>query len=194
MAGVKRALSRGSSGGSKKGKSSSRKSSPSKEKVKSLKVSKSLGSGKKRGRPKMGKFTDPLVVQKVIDTRITKVLWWTRRVHTHSWIVAQPFKYHVGSLASSDIIRIPLNFETDFASVPKYFWRTFPPDGVYTQAAVVHDFLCENPDRSQDRIDKIFKEAMGVLEVPKWKINVMYQAVRAFQFAKAPTTYYKFTS
>lgn len=140
----------------------------------------------------MGKFTDPLVVQKVVEIEEKKVLWWKRKVRKHWWIVAQPFKYHVGSISSSDIIRIPLNYKTDFASVPRLFWRMFPPDGVYTQAAVVHDFLCDNPDRSQADIDKIFLEAMLVLEVPKWKANTMYQAVRAFQFAKAPTTYHKF--
>jgi hypothetical protein len=28
--------------------------------------------------------------------------------------------------------------------------------------------------------DDIFKEAMGVLKVPKWKIKLMYAAVRVF--------------
>ena len=140
----------------------------------------------------MGKFTDPLVVKKVIETEEKKVLFWKRKVKKHYWVVHEPFKYHVGSLSSSDIIRISKGFVTDFASVPSWAWRIIPPDGVYSQAACLHDFMCEFPDRSQDEIDRIFKEAMGVLGVPSWKKNAMYQAVRAFQFAKSPTTYFRF--
>lgn len=134
----------------------------------------------------MSEFTDPLVVQKVVDVQHKKFLWMNRKVVKHWWVVAKPFKYHVGSEASSDIIRVPKGYKTDFASVPRMFWRICPPDGVYTQAAVVHDYACENQrdTRSQKEIDLIFLEAMEVLEVPKWKRVMMHRAVEAAQRLK----------
>jgi len=96
------------------------------------------------------------------------------------WMVLRDFTYHVGSLQSDDTIVVPQGFLTDFASVPRFFWRIIPPDGEYTQAAVLHDFLYSIQDRERKASDKIFLEAMSVLEVPKWKRGVMYRAVRYF--------------
>ena len=102
----------------------------------------------------MSSFTKPLIVEK-LDNGL--------------WKVARAFEYHVGEEGSNDIISVPEGFQTDFASVPRIFWVILPPDGKYTQAAVVHDFIYNKQIRSRKEADRIFLEAMQVLGVPAWK-------------------------
>ena len=113
----------------------------------------------------MSNFTDKLVVSKV-----------NKRI----WRVERQFDYHVGTEESEEIITIPLGFLTDFASVPRIFWCIFPPDGEYTQAAVVHDYIYSKQLYTRKKCDSIFIEAMGVLGVSLWKRRIMYRAVRMF--------------
>lgn len=113
----------------------------------------------------MPKFTEPLIVKKLKGGL---------------WEVADGFEYHVGKKNSDDVIQVPKGFKTDFASVPRPFWMILPPDGQYTQATVLHDFLYNIQDRKRVACDAIFLEAMGVLGVQLWKRRVMYRAVRMF--------------
>jgi hypothetical protein len=111
-------------------------------------------------------FTKPLIVQKISARR---------------WMLHSEFDYHVGMYPSADVIKVPIGFQTDFASVPRPFWFLFPPDGKYTGAAVVHDWLYhthEYHERSRKECDQIFLEAMGVLGVPWLTRHTMYRAVR----------------
>jgi len=96
------------------------------------------------------------------------------------WRLVQPFDYHVGSLSSTEIIRVPAGFVTDFASVPRLLWYVIPPWGRYGKAAVVHDFCYTHRLYSRRRADRIFLEAMKALSVPLWKRIVMVVAVRIF--------------
>lgn len=58
-------------------------------------------------------------------------------------------------------ITIPADFITDFASVPRFFWRFLPPTGRYTRAAVVHDFLYRTPGLcTRAQADAVLYEAM----------------------------------
>lgn len=111
----------------------------------------------------MSSFTKPLVVKK-ISARI----WETERA----------FEYRVGSEDSDEVIKVRKGFQTDFASVPRIFWTIFPPDGLYTQAAVLHDYLYYTQMYSRRKSDYIFYEAMGVLGVSQWKRSMMHFAVR----------------
>ena len=77
-------------------------------------------------------------------------------------------------------IKVPRGFETDYASVPRAFYALFPPWDTYGPAAVVHDWLYWSQPVSRAEADGIFREAMGVLEVPAWKRQTLYLAVRAF--------------
>lgn len=114
----------------------------------------------------MSSFTQPLTVTK-IGSRL--------------WRVERSFTYYLGSEENpSGKITVPKGFITDFASVPRAFWWLFPPDGQYTQAAVLHDYLYFKAFSSRKWADEIFYEAMGVLEVPWWKRKLMYRAVRLF--------------
>ena len=77
-----------------------------------------------------------------------------------------------------ELITVPAGFITDFASVPRIFWTIFPPDGKYTAAAILHDFLYSIQDRSRKEVDRIFLIAMKSLKVPTWQRVTMYSAVR----------------
>ena len=99
------------------------------------------------------------------------------------WRVDEPFEYHIGSPESGMVIRVRAGFKTDFASVPRLFWRIFPPTGTYGKAAVIHDHLYRTALTSRAMADAIFLEAMGVLNVARWKRWAMYLAVRWFGWA-----------
>ena len=119
----------------------------------------------------MAKFLSELIVKK-IDAR--------------SWMLYTPFEYRVGHKDSDEVIKVPREFLTDFASIPRIFWTVLPPDGKYTGAAVIHDYLYslrgELPKRryTRKRCDQIFLEAMEVLDVSLWRRSTIYRCVRLF--------------
>ena len=110
-------------------------------------------------------FTTPLVVKKIKGGL---------------WEVAVGFKYFIGAENSDEWVFVPTGFQTDFASVPRLFWSILPPDGTYSQSAVLHDFLYNQQIYTRKKSDQIFLESMGVLEVSWWKRKIIYRAVRTF--------------
>lgn len=90
--------------------------------------------------------------------------------------------YKTDVLADQPRITVPKGYRTDFASVPRVFWRLFPPGGAYRGAAVVHDWLCDVDPKACSSKDaaKVFLEAMKDLGLPKVTRWPMYQAVRWF--------------
>lgn len=115
----------------------------------------------------MSSFTSPLIVEKVGE---------------RLWKIYRELIYHVGNKDSADIIIVPVGFQTDFASIPFLFWTLLPPDGQYTAAAVIHDFLYFTQTRTRLVSDRIFLEAMKVLKVNIFKRLIMYQAVRLWSW------------
>lgn len=113
----------------------------------------------------MSSFTKPLVVEK-----LEKMLWKVR----------SSFDYHLGSEDSDEVVSVPEGFITDFASVPRLFWIILPPDGQYTQAAVLHDYMYSDQYYKRAKCDRLFIEAMKVLKVPVVNRIIMYRAVRMF--------------
>lgn len=107
-----------------------------------------------------------------------------RDIDGTQWKVLAPLIYETesdvfGQDASTQLC-VPAGFITDFASIPRVFWRILPPTGKYNKAAVVHDYLYSTQMVTQKLADLIFYEAMGVLDVPKWKRATMYRALRMF--------------
>jgi hypothetical protein len=113
----------------------------------------------------MSKFTTPLIV---------------KLVGKNLWEVYEPFEYHVGSYPSDEIISVPAGTITNFASVPRIFWSIISPVDTHGKAAVLHDYSYEIHYDSRKRCDKIFAEAMEVLGVEKYKIDIIYQMTRTF--------------
>lgn len=105
-----------------------------------------------------------------------------QQINSREWKLLEPLEYHVGSADSSDVIIVPKDFTTDFASVPKPFWPIFPPYGRYSPASVIHDYLYGGQFRPRKECDDIFLEAMKVMEVNLFTRNTMYWAVRAFGY------------
>jgi hypothetical protein len=74
--------------------------------------------------------------------------------------------------------------------VPRLFWNMIPPWGIYGQAAVVHDLLCEylsvvrngkivNITRAE--CDRVLNQAMQNLGVPTLQRWMIYSAVCAYR-------------
>jgi hypothetical protein len=99
--------------------------------------------------------------------------------------VVTPFEYHRFTYPNPDeeqIIKVPIGFINDIASVPRIFWSILSPIDEYAKAAVIHDYLYSTGIVSKTEADNIFREAMEVLNTPKWKIACVYWAVRLFGF------------
>lgn len=77
---------------------------------------------------------------------------------------------------------VPAGFQTDLASVPRFFWRVFPRSGLWNPAAIIHDYLyslnCKAITRSG--ADAIFYELMRVRGVRHTQALLMWFAVRTF--------------
>lgn len=107
------------------------------------------------------------------------------------WLVTRAFTYYVDYNTKKLRVDVPLGFLTDGASVPKLFWNIIPPWGRYGQAAIVHDWLCENLyflDENDQRVaisrkecDRTLYEAMQVLGVPPATAKMIYGAVSAYR-------------
>ena len=84
------------------------------------------------------------------------------------------------SLSIGDMLLIPQGFETDFASVPRFFWRVLPPWDKHLRAALLHDFLYQDGRFSQAVCDEYFNDAMVSLGIAPWKRWLLYRAVKYF--------------
>lgn len=144
----------------------------------------------------MSLFTGELTITELEGQRNPEGLsfWqWLKAASTGKrWKLAQELVYEVGELGSGKIIAVPAGFETDGASVPRLFWPFFPSWDDYSRAAVVHDYLLvmiqqgtPHPQATtRKEADKIFLEAMTVLQVLPTTKYAMYAAVRAWAIFK----------
>lgn len=113
-------------------------------------------------------------------SRFTKVLVVSPLADGKTWYLREEFGYDVGQEGSKDRIDVPVAFLTDFASVPRPFWWLFPRWGRYGNAAVLHDFLYWDQRRPKGEADRIFLEAMEVLEVGWLTRHTLFAAVWLF--------------
>lgn len=83
-------------------------------------------------------------------------------------------------------ITVPKGFTTNFASIPRVFWRLLPPRGRYNRAAIVHDWLyfaqpidplTKKPIK-QSRADLILRDAALDLEAKWWEALALWVGVR----------------
>ena len=82
---------------------------------------------------------------------------------------------------NQDHFRVPTDFRTDFASVPRMFWWLIPRHGRYTEAAVLHDYLCGLATKgtfSRCDADGIFRRVLKELGVGYLRRRLMWAAVR----------------
>lgn len=86
------------------------------------------------------------------------------------------------------LLTIPTGFKTDFASVPRIFWRILQPTSA-AEASIPHDFLYRKGIVTKAQADKIFLLGMVALKIPRWKRQTMFYAVKVF----GGSSYNKFT-
>lgn len=89
--------------------------------------------------------------------------------------VLREFQFHSQSLG---LLTVEQGFDTDYASVPRLFWSIYPPDGSYTDAAVVHDWLYWYQPCTRAEADKVFFEAMTALGIPWLRRHILHKSVR----------------
>jgi hypothetical protein len=96
------------------------------------------------------------------------------------WRVAKECLYR--SQKFDRLVRVPVGFKTDLASVPQALWHIFPPCGPYLEAAVVHDYLYSlgGDSKDRERADAIFLEAMEEIGVSPMSRRLIWAAVRVF--------------
>lgn len=94
------------------------------------------------------------------------------------WRLEAPLVY-VGEWTG--VLCIPVGFETDFASVPRFLFTYMLTGNTAHEAAVVHDYLYRTPDFpiTREDADKTMREAMEVTGVPAWRRTLIYAGVRA---------------
>lgn len=111
----------------------------------------------------------------------------SRLLGADHWRVTRGFRYYVGAEDSDRWVDIPAGYLTDGASVPRLLWSLVPPWGAYGQAAVVHDYLCENLQLSSGQpitrreADRTFLEALRVLGVRWYLVGILYLGVSAYR-------------
>lgn len=94
------------------------------------------------------------------------------------WELAESLVYQ----GAEDRFTVPAGFRTDFASVPTVFTWLIPRYGIYTRAAVLHDFLCALVRAgvfTQVDADGIFRRVLRELGVSLPRRWMMWAAVRA---------------
>ena len=87
-----------------------------------------------------------------------------------------PFRWEHGPFS----IDIESNEITDFASIPRLFWRLCPPMGLWNRAAYIHDYLYRTGIVSRWVADAIFYECLLDCGVNRTLATCMWLAVRLF--------------
>lgn len=75
-------------------------------------------------------------------------------------------------------VPVPVGFVTDLASIPRAFWSLLRPDGIYSWAAILHDYLYWEQFVTRQQADDIFRFAMMDFKIEPAVIETVYLAVR----------------
>ena len=97
---------------------------------------------------------------------------------TKDRVLLAPLVYYSALLA--DLVIVPTDFVTDYASVPRAPLTYWLFGGVGDEAAVVHDFLYETGAVPRDVADEVYGEALAACGVSSWHRGPMVLAVRVF--------------
>jgi hypothetical protein len=101
-----------------------------------------------------------------------------RRVDADRWSLVDELVYQ----GNRDRFVVPAGFRTDLASVPRMVTWLIPRFGVYTLAAILHDWLCTEGIRSgvvtSREADGIFRRVMRESGVPVLRRWLMWAGVR----------------
>ena len=123
----------------------------------------------------MSSFTSELIVSPMPDGK--------------RWKLKRSFTYRVGKKYSRTYVRVPKEFLTDFASIPKLLLPLLPSWAKVNKPSPIHDFLYRHKQImgkpiTRKRADDVFYEAMIVdfrnHKSGKFIAGLEYWGVRAF--------------
>ncbi len=101
-----------------------------------------------------------------------------RRVDANTWAIVEPLVYQ----GRWERFVVPAGFRTDFATVPRLVAWVVPRFGVYTLAAILHDWLCTEGIHSgavtSREADGLFRRVMRESGVPVLRRWLMWCGVR----------------
>jgi hypothetical protein len=109
-----------------------------------------------------------------------KLRFWDGPLKDRPFELLEPISYYY--YEDDLMVTVPAGYRTDFASIPRIFWRILSPIGKHGRAAVIHDYLCDVEPKLVDfkTASNVFNRAMYDLGVPPIKRHVMTWAVRLF--------------
>lgn len=94
------------------------------------------------------------------------------------WQLTAPFVYQ--SDVAGETFTVPVDFQTDLASVPRLPVVYLLTGDCASEAAVVHDFLYTTKPVPRHVADAVLREASAVTGVAWWRRNLMWAGVRLF--------------
>lgn len=103
-----------------------------------------------------------------------------RTADGHNFTLCEELYFTRAKEVGGEMITVPIGAKTDGASIPREAWSLLPPFGRYWLAAVVHDHLYRDTQRSRFECDLILWEAMLALGVPELTAKTIYNAVAEF--------------
>jgi len=97
--------------------------------------------------------------------------------------LTQPLVYRLRNYQSCFDLTVPVGFETDFDTTPRFVWSIFPAWGRWNRPACLHDYLDKHASCSQLLKDALYREAMIDEGVPRWQRVCKYLGLRLFAIA-----------
>lgn len=98
-------------------------------------------------------------------SRFTESFTVTPGTDGKMWIILFNFRYEVGAEVSGDVIDVPIEFRTEFASVPRSLGVFLRRWGMFGNTAIIHDYRYWVQPCSRIECDDILLERIVVLEV-----------------------------
>lgn len=92
-----------------------------------------------------------------------------------------PVIYRLKTALTIAGVNVPLHFETDGATTPRWTWIFFPPVCRYFPAAVVHDYLLTT-GVSWRVANRVFRQVLRELNVSWWRRGLMATSVGIYGF------------
>lgn len=125
----------------------------------------------------MSVFTGALVIQEIDLGR--------------RWRLVEPLRYEMEAEGSGKWIEVPVDFETDGASIPSALRVVLAVWGTYGRAACLHDFLYSKirkgvlPYHWRKYADREFLIVMRACGTAPWLARLLWLAVRLFGASSA---------
>lgn len=92
-------------------------------------------------------------------------------------VIDHPFCYQ--SDIAKQTFSVPVGFQTDFASVPRFPLIYVLLGDTAHEPAVIHDWLYYSAIVTREMADNVLYEAMTVFGVEDWRRDMIYEGVRA---------------